>query len=98
METTRRLLLGLLSLVLLAGMATLGGTALAGPGISLERFVISGGGSRLQNGGMTLDYTLGQPVVGTNTNGEAELCTGFWCKAGAGLVEHQVFIPMVLKN
>jgi len=64
----------------------------------LEKAVISNGGGRASNGNTTLDYTIGQPVVGQAGNGTMSGQFGFWYteaqaapasvpfQAGAGMV------------
>jgi hypothetical protein len=61
--------------------------------VSLERYVIAGGG-RVAQGAYSLRNTFGQPVVGTSRGGNAELCAGFWCQS----VEFSVYLPFVLKR
>jgi hypothetical protein len=62
---------------------------------SIDWWVIGGGGGSDTTGGTTLSGTVGQAVVGTDSNGTQELCTGFWCGATA---EYKVYLPMVLKD
>ncbi|WP_299216152.1 hemagglutinin protein [uncultured Aquimarina sp.] len=44
---------------------------------SIERQVISSGGNTITNGGVTLDYTIGELAVTTITNGTTTLTQGF---------------------
>ncbi len=66
-----------LCLLLLAGVAWASTTQT--PAIDWQ--VLSGGGGHLEKGNVSLDNTLGQPVVGTYGGGNAELCVGFWCRS-----------------
>jgi hypothetical protein len=57
----------------------------AAPTPSIDRWV-SGSGAQLEQGNVTLNNTLGQPVVGNQTQGSTQLCAGFWCQQ-AGLLD-----------
>ncbi len=81
------------SVILLLLLVT--GVALAANGYTIPRHVTGGGGGRVEQGIYTLDYTIGQPVVGTASNTPYELCAGFWC-GGAG--EYKIYLPLVLRN
>jgi len=73
----------------------LAGLTLAAEGHEIARRVIGGGG-RVEAGNYALNYTIGQPVVGVNSEGDYALCAGFWCggKAEAALV----YLPLVLRE
>ncbi len=81
------------SVILLLLLVT--GVALAANGYTIPRRVTGGGGGCVEQGVYTLDYTIGQPVVGTASNTPYELCAGFWC-GGAG--EYKIYLPLVLRN
>lgn len=76
-------------LVLLTGAAW----ARAAPTTVINWHVIANGGSSLEQGTLSLDNTLGQPLAGNDSN--ANLCTGFWCRDST---KHRIFIPFVLKE
>ena len=77
------------------GSVLLAGAVLANGTTSIERYVIGGGGGHAEAGGVMLDGTFGQPVVGIASNSSDELCSGFWCGVG---VEYAVYLPLVLKT
>ena len=89
-KRTVTILLAILACVLLVT-----GVALAANGYEVPRHVIGGGGGRVAQGGYTLDYTIGQPVVGTSGAGTLELCSGFWCGAAGA---HDIYLPLVLRD
>ncbi len=93
MKTYRLITLGILCAVLIV----LGGVAWARTvqSSSIDRSVIGSGGAHLEQGSISLDNTLGQPVAGSYSEGDADLCVGFWCQIA---FEYNVYIPLVLKN
>ena len=80
-----------LALLVLAGIA-LADTTLA-PGINWQ--AVGGGGGHLESGMYAVDYTVGQPIVGTSSSGIHEVCVGFLCGAAQ---DYRVFLPLMLKN
>ena len=70
-------LAALLCGLVLAGFVWANGTP------SINWWVVGGGGGHAEAGIYTLDATIGQAVVGADTDGDYELCAGFWC----GVVE-----------
>ncbi len=85
----RATLLAWLALLLLAGAALAQGT------LAIPWSVIGGGGGHAKAGAISLDGTLGQPVVGQIGNLPHALCAGYWCGAGA---EYRIYLPLVLRN
>jgi hypothetical protein len=83
-------------LVLLLATLLLTSLALASGSYSINWWVIGGGGGDAEAGNYSLDFTIGQPVVGVATDTGYELCSGFWC--GAAVVEYRIYLPVVLKN
>lgn len=81
--------------ILCALLILLGGVAWArtAQNSSIGRSVIGSGGAQLEQGPVSLENTLGQPVAGGNGNGEP--CVGFWCQIA---FEYNAYIPLVLKN
>jgi hypothetical protein len=71
------------------------GVAVAANGHSIDWWTIGGGGGSDATGGTTLDGTVGQAVVGTDSNGAHELCAGFWCGTQAA---YRIYLPMVLRD
>jgi hypothetical protein len=70
------------------------GTALAAGTLTIDRWVIGGGGGHSEAGSYVLDATVGQAVAGVTNNAPYELCAGFWC----GMGRYKVFLPLVLRN
>ncbi len=68
--------------LLLTGVA-----AAAANGPSIDWWTIGGGGGS--------DTTVGQAVVGADSNGTHDLCAGFWCGAEAA---YRIYLPMVLRD
>lgn len=66
-----------LCLLVVAGVAWANGTP------NINWWIIGGGGGHAEAGIYTLDAAIGQAVVGADTDGDYELCAGFWC----GVVE-----------
>ncbi len=65
-------------LPLLAIGLLLAGTVLAQGVYSIDWSVMGGGGGHDAAGNTSLDYTIGQPVVGLDVVGSRELSSGFW--------------------
>ena len=75
-------------LVLLAGT----GWARAAPAATLDRYVTGGGGTTLEQGALSLDNTIGQPVAGRYGS---RLCVGFWCPSS---IVYEVFVPLTMRD
>ena len=92
-KSTVTILLAILACVLLVT-----GVALAAPpaGHEILRHVIGGGGGHVEQGVYTLDYTIGQPVVGTDSAGDYTLSAGFWGGGEAGA--YKIYLPLVLRG
>jgi len=94
MKPTRKILLALAALLLLAGGAAV--HAQTGGGYDLSWNTVDGGGAMFSTGGSySLGGTIGQPDAGTLSGGGYALAGGFW---GGALVEYKVFLPLVLKQ
>jgi hypothetical protein len=93
---TRMLILALA----LALLLVVAGVALAIDSPARPRDVLSGGASDSAGGGVTLQATLGQPVVGVVTSGGGgrTLGQGFW--HGGELPEggYDIYLPLVMRN
>jgi hypothetical protein len=90
MKRTLVLLLPL-ALLVLTGIALADATL--APSVNWQ--AIGGGGGHLENGMYAVDYTVGQPVVGTSSSGIYEVCAGFLCGTDR---DYHVFLPLVLKD
>jgi len=74
--------------------ASLGSVALANGTLTIDRWVIGGGGGHSEAGSYVLDATVGQAIAGVTSYAPYELCSGFWC----GMGRYKVFLPLVLRN
>jgi len=84
----RAIIPALLAFFLLAGAALAQGPA-------IPWSVIGSGGGHAEGGAtISLDSTIGQPIVGQVSNLPYDLCAGFWC-SGVGC---QLYLPLVLRN
>lgn len=80
--------------IILTALLLLAGVALAN-GIHLVDWdVIGGGGGHVEAAPYSLDYTIGQAVVGIATGTNGELCSGYWCGTAVG---HSIYLPLVLR-
>ncbi len=80
---------------LLLGSLLLTTATLAGGSHTLSWSVLGGGGGSVGSGGITLDGTIGQPVVGQVGAPSYALCAGFWCGVAG---EYRVYLPVVLRG
>jgi len=92
MNRKRVFVASILLLVLVALVVV--GVALAANGYKITRHVISSGGGQAKAGHYTLDGTVGQAVVGVNSNSPYELGAGFWY----GMSRYRVYLPMVIRS
>lgn len=78
--------------LIVAGMVLAEGA----PGIGW--WVIGGGGGSLSAGGTSLDGTIGQWAVGSNTKGNIEVGSGFWGGGGSSppVSGPGIYLPLVL--
>jgi hypothetical protein len=83
----RRMLIPLLLALLVTLLGS--GRALAASGPAVDWWVIAGGGALSNNGGnVTLNDTLGQPIIGRSDGGSTALKAGYWvgCAAAPAVV------------
>jgi hypothetical protein len=71
-----------LAAALLAGLVLVS-VALAQGTATINRWVISGGGAPSSGGNVSLNDSLGQPIVGPSSGGNVSLGAGYW----GGMVE-----------
>ncbi len=87
-------------ILVLLGCLALGSMTLAAPlEITLERWVLPGGGGIVETAPYNLHGTIGQSVVGGMHNAAYELGAGFW--GGLGAVEghrYRIYLPIVLND
>jgi len=88
------------SILILAVLLLLAGAALAQGMLSVERWVVGGGGGRAEGGNYTLDGAIGQAVAGVVGNAPYGLCAGFWCGPGAAIPPEnpRIYLPLVMRN
>ena len=61
---------------------------------SVDWWVLSGGGAPSSADGITMNGTLGQPVVGQSSSGDVSLGAGYWTRD----MEYAVYVPLVMRN
>jgi hypothetical protein len=85
------------ALVVALSVLLIAAVALAANGYEIRRFVVGGGGGRLQQEPYVLEGTVGQTVAGETSDATHQLCAGFWCE---DMVSHQgkVYLPLVLRS
>ena len=70
------------------------GLALANGTVDLPRWVLGSGASDASAGDVTLQSTLGQPIVGGISGGDITLEQGFWHGSSN---QHDIYLPLILK-
>ncbi len=93
----RKLTLTALSLALLLALALAAGLAQAGSSATyaINWQVLAGGGGPAAStaGGVSLDGTFGQPVIGPSAGGAVTLGAGYWHASAAA----PVYLPIILR-
>jgi hypothetical protein len=64
---------------------------------ALEWFtpLTSNGGGAASSANYTINFTVGQSVVGTSDGASYDGCLGYWC---GGAAEYRIYLPLVLRN
>ena len=62
---------------------------------SISKSVVAGGGHQSSTGSYSLAGTVGETAVGTNSNGNYTVNSGFW--AGGAVANGAVYLPMIVK-
>ena len=62
-------------------------------GTAVDWWVVAGGGAPSSADGITMNGTLGQPMVGQSSGGDVSLSAGYW---GAG-AEYTLYFPVVMR-
>jgi len=91
----------IITITAIGGLLFLTGVALAGPasGLEIARHIIGGGGAHSKTATYGVDFTIGQPLVGTRSSGDTRLCAGFWAMGGGdGELGRDIFLPLVLRH
>ena len=84
--------------ILVVGLALsllVAGSTLAQDPVERPREVFSGGFTESDDGSVSLRATLGQPLVGTVSEGLVTLRQGFWHGGTAG---YAVYLPLVVRR
>jgi hypothetical protein len=89
MKVIHVLMLALALLLLVTGLA------LANGGVERPRQVLGGGASDSAAGDVSLQATLGQPVMGVVSGGDVTLEQGFWYSATP---EYSIYLPLVIRD
>lgn len=66
--------------------------AAASDGFAVTRYAFNGGGGVSQVGDLRLTGSVGQPIVGSGSNGEVSVDSGFWWGPA---VSHAAYLPLV---
>jgi hypothetical protein len=73
--------------------AVIGAATFQAPAVDWD--MMGGGGGHLEQGNLSLDYTIGQPVASQLGSGDVALCVGFWCGVS---IENYIYLPLALRN
>jgi hypothetical protein len=80
--------MALLLVFALAGVAFAGSS----PRFDVYWQVLSGGGAPAEAGGVSLNGSLGQAVIGQSTSARFDLDAGYWRQGS-----HMIYLPLVVK-
>ena len=62
--------------------------------VTVDWWVFASGGAPSSGGSISMNGTLGQPVVGQSSGGSVLLGAGYWVASA----ENAVYLPLVLRN
>jgi hypothetical protein len=108
LHLTRKILLGLLALLLTAALIVAPAVSHAAPArlvdaspgtYDLSWWTVDGGGATFSTAGSySLGGTIGQPDGGTSSGGTYTLEGGFWPGAeGVAPITHNIYLPLVIR-
>jgi hypothetical protein len=108
LHLTRKILLGLLALLLLATLTVAPAVSHAAPArlvdaspgsYDLSWWTVDGGGATFSAGGnYSLGGTIGQPDAGTSSGGAYTLVGGFWPGAESVVpITYHIYLPLVIR-
>jgi hypothetical protein len=86
-------------IVLFLGLALVFATATVlaqGTSSTINWWVIAGGGEPIQSGNVSINDTLGQPVIGPSSGGNVSLTAGYWY-GPVSEPSHIYYLPIILK-
>jgi hypothetical protein len=98
---SRMILLGLITLLLIAALAVAPAVSHAAPTASpgsydLSWWTVDGGGTTFSTGSSyNLGGTIGQPDAGTSSGGIYTLAGGFW--GGVVSILYRIYLPLVMR-
>ena len=84
-----------LFVTLLCCLLVVGGALAQGSMPAINWWVIAGSGGPSSGGGVSLNDTLGQPVIGPSSSGNVSLAAGYWYSTST---TYTVYLPMVVRN
>jgi hypothetical protein len=93
MKNKQLIMLSLIACLALAAVPIASGAV----GTAIDWGVFSSGGGSASSGSVSLNGSLGQPVVGVSSGGETQLSAGFWHAQAAGAPPYQVMLPLVVR-
>jgi hypothetical protein len=64
-------------------------------GVVLDRYVVGSSGGPISGGGVALNGTLGQPIIGPAGSEASSLGAGYWYHVAGG---YWIHLPLVLRN
>jgi hypothetical protein len=94
------------TLIVIAG-ALLCGLLLAGVALAMESDnyrldwftpLTGGGGGAASSAHYAVNLTVGQSAIGTSDSTNYESCLGYWCGSAVAAVEHNIYLPIIMKN
>jgi hypothetical protein len=93
MKKKQFIMLNLVACLVLAAVPIASGAV----GTVIDWGGFSGGGGSASSGSVSLNGSLGQPVVGVSSAGETQLSAGFWHVQAVGPLPYQVMLPLVVR-
>ena len=73
------------------------GTVLAFSTASVDWWVFSSGGGPSSGGNISMNDTIGQPVIGPSIGGDVSLQAGYWVSGSEVEEAFTVYLPLVLR-
>jgi len=64
---------------------------------AINWWVVAGGGEPIQSGNVSINDTLGQPVIGPSSGGNVSLTAGYWY-GPLSESSHIYYLPIILKD
>jgi len=92
---TKILILALVLALLLVLMSFI--AVLAIDGTVVDWWAMASGGAPSSGDSITMNGTLGQPLVGLSTGGDVVLSAGYWVAGAVASAEYLVYLPVVMR-